>query len=327
MKKSNLKLIALIALFSGQSFAMTAETSSCLSGLCNPGGFYIGITGLDVVPSETGLGMFTDSWQYASADGSTFTALSKPAKPAYKLQGAARIGFNIPGTANNVELSYFHLDSDTHSIRNAEDNPFAFGSAFFNLYIPIVPGIPFVSDSHLKYKVDQVDLTAGRLYTDASGHFQIHPYGGARFARLSHDLTFLVGYVRTQFRGVGPTLGVDGHFDFGCGFGAAGHIDSSVLMGRIDSDSQLRFGATFDYTSPKTNRVVSSVTGRLGLDYTYMMANNHSNFKIELGYQASEYFSPFDIIRAESFPTQRISGIESNNFSFAGPYLDFVVTV
>lgn len=343
MKKFQLGVIALAVVLAGTSMAASAAkgsaknanknpapvtmmapdlsacSSSALCSMENPSGFYVSLTGIDAVPSETGLGMFSDSWQYTDANGN-ITARSKPIKPAYKWAGAAAIGYNIPGTANNIELSYFWLNSDTHAVNGTGDNPTSFGSVFFSNWFPLAPGADFVSDAHLKYKVEQADLDVGRRYVDASGHFQIHPYAGARYAKLKHNLTFLLGNVKSQYHGIGPMVGFDGHFDFGCGFGAAGKFDAALMMGTVNANSELTFGITNVYKSPNTNRVVSNANMQLGLDYTYMFQNQNT-LKLEIGYQVSEYFSPFDIIRGDTSPTDtRIIGLESTNFSYSGPF-------
>lgn len=324
MKRSNFKLFAAMALLSGSVSAGTmGPTCSPLCAMTSAGGFYASGTLYGLVPSESGMGLFTDSWLYASSDGDAF-ALSKPARPEYDVQGGVSIGYDLPGTANNIELSYTRLRSDTRSIRDTSDNPIAFGSAFFNLFIPLAPGQEFVSDSHLRYDLDQVDLIAGRWYNDTSGPFQLHPFAGVRYANLEHDLSFLTGHVRTSYDGAGPLLGMDGRYELGRGFGLAGRVDAAVMMGRVKSDSQIILGATFDYITPKIDRVVSVVDGRLGVDYTHIFANQAS-LKLELGYHVSEFFNPFDIILAESPPAQKIRELQTTNFSYSGPYLSFTV--
>lgn len=335
MKKYQLGAIALAVLFSSSamaSHAKMAASSDCSSStLCamttNPGnyfnGFSIGVRGLDAVPSETNLGMFSDSWQYTDGAGN-ITARSKPIKPAYKMTGQVNVGYNLPGTANDFNLAYLWLNSNTHAVNTAVGAS-SFGSVFFSNWIPLVPDSGFVSDAHLKYRLDQVDLTAGRSYSDASGHFQVHPFGGLRYARLKHNLVFMLGQVTSTYHGIGPMVGFDAHFDFGCGFGAAGRFDSSVLMGTVNSSSLLVFGGPANsFVSPGTNRTVATAAGELGLDYTYTMANQ-SNIKLEIGYQGSEYFNPFDLIRGDTGSNtgeHRIVGLETTNFSFSGPFAE-----
>lgn len=290
-----------------------------LCSLASPGGFYIGLTGMWVVPSETSIGDFTDSWEYANADGS-FTALSKPAKFNYRWAAAGKIGYDIPCTANNIEVSYLWLHNRKHAINDTSSDPFAFGSVFFNVYLPLVPGEVLVSDAGLKKWVNQIDLTFGHRFTDVLAHLQLHPSFGARYVSMEHNLTFSVGHVSSNYHGVGPVIGVDGDWDFGCGFGASAYFDTALLMGTVAASSHINFGAIFNYQSPGTHRVISTFTGRLGVNYMHSVYNE-STAKLELGYQVNRYADPFDIIQGMSPPTQRIAAINSTSFAFAGPYL------
>ena len=100
-------------------------------------------------------------------------------------------------------------------------------------------------------------------------------------------------------------------------------LDNALLVGNTRANSVLNFGGSFRYKSPNNTRIVDAITGKLGVDYSFGFAND-SNLKFELGYQASVYFNPFDMIRGELPPTQRIIGLETTTFSYNGPYLSAV---
>lgn len=300
----------------------------CSSTLCafnSPGGFYIGGTALYIRPSETGIGMVTDSWQYTAPNG--IQSLSKPFDPEHKWAGSVRIGYDIPMSANNVELSYLHLNNDTHAINDATSGPVSFGSVFFpNVLVPIAPGGIFVSNAHLRYKLDQVDLKAGRKYTDMNGGFAVHPSLGLRYANLQHRLSFVApGNVVSDFDGVGPMLSVDGEYGLPYGFGLVGYFDYAPIVGQSQAHSYVY---TFSFASPKRDRIVHSVTTKLGINYAYNFSNTLSAI-LEAGYQVNEYINAFDIIRGNiNFAgDQRITGLETTSFGFRGPYLSLTVHV
>lgn len=320
MKRIFLIIIPLL-MFSGSAFADSECCSngcydSCFRSLISPGGFYIGLTGMYVVPSETGLGNFTDSWQYADATG--VTSLSKPSKAKYKGAGAVKLGYDFPGSANNLEVEYVHLDNSKHNFNDTSDVPVSFGSVFFNLVIPTPPGTVFVSDSYLKYSLNQVDVSLGHRFIGACGRLQLRPLFGVRYTNLRHHLKFLVGDVRTTYRGAGPMIGIDGLYNLWRNLCITTRFDSSVLMGTVNANSVLRFGTEFRFKSPSTDRIISTFGGRIGLAYNFCLCR--SRVGLELGYQANIYIGPFDTITGITDP-QRIHSIDTNNFAYSGPYL------
>lgn len=303
----------------------------CHSVLCafqDKGGIYAGVSGYYVRPAETGLGLVTDSWLVANPGG--FTAESKPFTPKFKWQGSVKLGYDFPLSANNIEASYFHLSNNTHAVNTFESTgSIGFGSVLFpDAIIPPTSG--FVSDALLKYTVDQVDLKVGRKYTDISGGFSLRPSLGVRYAELDHSLTFAApGSLISEYQGVGPLLSLDANYKLGHGFGLVGYFDYALLMGNISSNSYINLGGVnFGFSWPSGERVVNSLTGRLGVDYSHIFASA-SQVTIEAGYQASEYLNAMDTIRGFIVDggIQHIAGHETNSFSFRGPYASLTVHI
>ncbi|RUR05647.1 Lpg1974 family pore-forming outer membrane protein [Legionella sp. km772] len=322
MRKTSLSSVFLSLSLVGTVSAGTMG-SVCNSFLCaanNPGGFYLGISGVYGQPSETGLGLVTDSWLYGT------TAISKPFDPDYKWYGIAKLGYDIPGTANNVEINYLFLNNGTHAVNDFSDGSIGFGSILFpDATVPPTPG--FVSDALLTYKVSQVDGKVGRKYSDVSGAYQIRTSVGVRWAELKHSLVFAApGNMISRFQGTGPLFSLDGRYGFGSNFGLVGALDYGLLIGQANSHSFVNLGTNYGFEWPKRNRVVNSVTGKLGIDYTYNYSNL-AQFTLEGGYQVNEYFNAMDTIRGTlGFDSiQRINGLETNDFSVQGPYVSLTV--
>jgi hypothetical protein len=304
----------------------------CSSTLCAfnmKGGLYAGVTGYYVKPSESGIGMVTDSWLYGSPGN--LTAISKPFDPAHKWAGSVKLGYNIPMSANNIEASYLFLNNKTHAVNDFSDGSIGFGSILFpNVTFPPTPG--FVSDALLTYRVDQVDFKAGRKYSDVSGVFFIRPSLGLRYAELKHTLAFAApGNMSSTFNGVGPMISLDGTYNLGHGFGLVGYFDYGLIVGKIESNSFVNLlGTSYNYSWPGRDRIVSSITAKLGLDYSYNFVNS-SDFAIEAGYQVNEYVNSMDTIRGTLPLTpgdiSRINGKETNSFGFRGPYISLTVAV
>lgn len=374
MKKLTLALIGTGLLFSCNSYAVSSActNSGYSTSICSPkycGGFYVGLTGFYLKPSETGLGQVTDSWQYGTADSSPFIpasrlARSKPFDPDYEWEWGANIGYDIPCTANNIDLSYWHLSNKKHAVNDLSDGPISFSSIFTtDVVAPIgdvVGGITFlISNAYLEYKVDQVDLKMGHMFNDACGQFQIRPSIGLRYNNLKHELTFrspatlefglpalvdaiFFGHVKSQFNGVGPLVSLDARYGMFAGFGLVGHFDSALIVGEVEANSNLGFTFTSPalpispvttdnrFESPDLERVVGSVSGKLGADYTFCFCNK-SSLTIEAGYQVNKFYDPFDLIRGDipyaPVIHQRITHILTNDLDVRGPYVNVTFRV
>lgn len=296
----------------------------CSASLCafnKPGGIYASITGYYVKPSETGLGLVTDSWLYEVPGG--FLAQSKPMDPPHKGAGSVTLGYDLPNSANNIEVSYLYLNNKTHANNDFSDGSIGFGSILF-MDAALPPSDDFTSDAYLTYKVEQTDLKIGRKYTDLTHVFSIRPSVGVRYANLQHSLDFAApGNMHSRFRGIGPLFSLDGNYTLGYGVGLVGYFDYASIVGQASSSSYLNLaGTNFGFNWPKRDRIVSSINGKLGLDYHYTFSNN-ADLVIEAGYQVNQYVNSMDTIRGTiAFADiQRINGNETNSFSFRGPYL------
>ncbi|MGE0199187.1 MAG: Lpg1974 family pore-forming outer membrane protein [Simkaniaceae bacterium] len=284
-------------------------------------GFYLKLTGAALLPSETGIGSFTDSWQYTSDGG--IRSLSKPSKADYKFACGALVGYDASSLPNFVEAEYFYLSNSKHNYNDTSDNPISFGSIFFNVGLPLTPGQEFVSDAYLKYRLNQVDARAGHRFFLADNHLELSPSIGIRWADLKHNLTFLVGHVRTSYWGVGPAFALDGLYTLYKGLKLYSHFDATLLVGGVKANSLLNFFGVSKYESPSTNRVVPTVGGKLALRYDFTFKNK-SSLRIEAGYQVATYIGVFDsltgFLEIPQIQVQRIASITTNNFSYSGPY-------
>lgn len=318
--KKLLPLVGSLATLLLNSSIASAHVNTGLYAMNKQEGAYLGLTWFYVKPSETGLGQFTDSWQYA-VNGST--SQSKPFQPAHDTEGEIILGYDIPCSANNIELRYFHLDNHTSAVNDSSGNPTSFGSVFFNL---VVPNPTLVSDANLVYKVDQIDLKFGRTYTEGSGNFSVRPNVGVRYAKLDHALLFLVGNVKSHFKGVGPLFGVDTTYNLWHCINFVANFEYAPIVGNIKNNSYLRFGSNEIFTAPKQDRIVHNVKGNLGVNYRYTFANE-SSVALEGGYQVAEYINAMDSMLAQSGAlvpgTQKINSIQTNSFGYRGPYANF----
>lgn len=293
-------------------------------------GFYVGVTGLYLEPGESGIGEFTDSWQYHDPATGVTTSKSKPFDPDLSGSVGAKLGYNFGESANDLEFDYLYFHSNTHAVNDSSGNPQSFGSVFFNVNLPNPASIDLVSDANLVYNFNQYDLWFGHTYSQSPNGFMFKPSIGLRFANMSHELHFTAGNVKSDFEGVGPEIGFDVRQGLGSsGFGLVGHFDGAVMASSVDASSKLAFGTlNGKFKSPDQDRTTSALTGKIGLDYRYTF-NNASVLALEGGYEAIRYAGVFDMIQADAvvvdqpgnFLTQQIGTISTDNFSMMGPYL------
>lgn len=288
-----------------------------------PSGFYVGVTGIYAKPSETGIGLVTDSWQYRQPNGAVLSQ-SKPFEEDSRGGIGAKVGYDFGASANSLEFDYLHFNNSTHGYNTSAGSPESFGAVFFpDIVLPDPASIGLISDANLAYNLNQYDLWLGHTFGSAVSGFTFKPAIGARYASLSHNMTFAApGYIKSDFQGLGPEMGFDAHYEIGYGFGVLGHLDDAILASNVEGSSFLGFApinAQFD--SPTSKRVSNAITGRLGADYKYVFANG-SSLALEGGYQAMQYSDAFDLIQADALPNeQHIVDVNTNDFSLRGPYL------
>lgn len=224
--------------------------------------------------------------------------------------------------------------------------------------------------SHLEYKFDKVDLTFGRQYNDVCGFFSIKPAVGLRYAKIDHhynsrfdgsliDLlsdveaadtihTIFDIHNHSEFDGIGPVASLDTRLGFCNGFGVVGHFDAALIVGNVDSHlsnhaviSPLTAAGDVIFTevddsrwhTPSVDRVVTSLSGKVGLDYSFCLCNK-SSLTFEVGYQASKYFDAIDLLRGTvdisdtligpifNTSQQLVTNSDTNDFEFRGPYVN-----
>ena len=287
MKRLITALIGSGLIFTCHSYAFSNSCADAgySSGLCSPkscGGFYFGLTGAYLLATGTGADLNSAILQFAdtssSIAGTTGEFRSELAqfRPRYHFAYEITAGYDLPCSANNVELSYMHLNDHTTNLhRDLTDKPVSVASYFFtNILIPVFPANTGVATAgltdlnchaSLRYKFDKIDLTFGRQYNDVCGYFNFHPLVGVRYARIHHDYRSettgafadepIIGgifadslelrtNVRSEFKGAGPMFGLDTRYGFCGGFGIVGHFDTSLLVGTVDSNDHLAFTFT-----------------------------------------------------------------------------------
>jgi len=368
MKRLSIALAA-IGLSAGAFAALPATTDPTLVAVPQlPGGFVIGGTALYLQPSDT-----NGDLDYASVNTSTgatvtpffFHSSLKNIEPGYDWGWGLNVGYIFPNTGNDVNLSWFTFNNDdTASTFLGVDS--AFGNIlpiFFSngTHNGLIPGLSTITSarSKVEYDLNQVDLTAGQ-FIDVGCRLILHPNVGLRWASLERKIhsfyiapgsTFSIStsntrdgsletHEKSDFSGIGPLAGLDASYYIGMGFGAVAHVDSALLVGNIDVDSNafetentvITATQVFDnhtYNADDIQRVVPVVDMKLGLDYTYVFNNAaNSDLTLEAGWQFSNYFNAVDRLHVvvADLPDLRgtIVNRTTSDFAIQGPYVSLV---
>ena len=303
-------------------------------------GFEFNIEGLFLKPSNSDLdyGFVTDS------DRAVTNLLT--IKPDTDFAFGAGIGYVFPNSGNNVQLNWTgfnHTDNNTFTLQGNGDLTAPFGYRFDNEDNDDTTK----ASTAAQFKLSAIDLDAGQ-YVDVGNRLQMRLFAGLRFARVESNLRDRYTELdtgnqdegpedlaendsfRSKFSGIGPRLGADATYNLASGFAAVGHVATSLLVGRVDSNSSFAF---YDYNddsesgsliigSEKLTRVVPAIDAKLGLSYNYTF-DCDSVVTLEGGYKASQYIDAVDRLKAES--RTGVVTRSTSSLGFSGPYVKLAV--
>lgn len=188
MKRLSIALAA-IGLSVGAFAALPAATDPTLVAVPQfPGGSFIGGSGLYLEPAAAGNDLaYGFHNRYVKVD------------PGYSWGWSINGGYLYPGTANDVYISYFQLNtSDTASTAFAPviSSLFsltggAIGATTFTLQNPnqgLAPTAISFAHANAEYGINQVELDAGQ-YIDVGCRLTLHPSVGLRWADVDRKLS------------------------------------------------------------------------------------------------------------------------------------------
>lgn len=245
----------------------------------------------------------------------TFTSLDDQWSWGFKAEGAAQFG-----QGNDIAVSWMHFADSSQQAGLA--TPFVQGVATLSLPYSLINRARF----------DQVNLVGGQE-VDFSVMGKAHFYGGLQYASiqstalnvysaLPFPVTNTGGLYNdvTNFKGVGPVIGVDYSYGIYNGLNLVAKGASSLVYGT----TRLNNGFTL---SPSSLNLVSAYASKkiitpgfdakLGLNYGYEMAQGTLN--LEGGYQVTYYLNAIQtqpgLLQVATRP------VESSDFGLYGPYI------
>ena len=363
-----LAITGLVASIGASARLLPSDASPFVVSVPNlKSGFEFNIEGLFLKPSNSDL----DFGVIVLPPSSTGPNVSSIAtlKPDTSFGLGTAIGYVFPNSANDVLLkwtTFDHTDTDTVSLSSLEaetsigSTGAVTGAVIEDLLSPTDKEV-----ASTRSRLNAIDLNAGQ-YISLGKQLQLHPTAGLRFARVESYLhsqhiisgPFIQGLLgsavgpyggysgdsrfTSRFSGLGPSLGLDAHYNLGGGFAAVAHASTSLLLGKAETRlSEELEGPAYErqYFSPgveedisgggaaqsdKTTRLVPVLDALLGLNYSCVLGEDASVLTFEGGYKASQYIDAVDRLTVQS---NQWSGTPysitrtSSSLGFSGPYV------
>lgn len=320
-----LSLSAPVLAGSGSPFAVTVPNQQ--------GGFTVGADLLYLRPSAPNnsynavIGSDTDP----SALGLAFPVTINNLNPGYHWSFDLMAAYRIPCTGNDISLTWTHLGN----INDSKSTTVPFD-------ITDIPGTTLTAESNAKFKYDAVDLDLGQR-VNIGDYFNLRLLAGVRYADLQQNVNNFYSIVNpiidppvglalaidqsSEFKGIGPQMGLEGRYCFGYGFGIDASSTLSAIVGRVDSDAQINVAGplaglappdslTINIDQDRKTRVVPALDANLGVDYTFNLNNcSRSSIVVQAGYKVIHYWNVSHILFNNAGPNNATS------ISFDGPYV------
>lgn len=325
----------------------TIAADCCSSKVLIPsqhGGFKVGIDALYVRPTSSGLDYAT-LIPPTTPSFSLGTQRNEVIDPSYDWGLYAQVGYLFPCTGNDITIGYTYLKTND---KNSVVAPPAVSTPSYISVLPLsaVAGVdetpPIIvfnsAEGKSEYTLNVVDLEAAQRFT--TGAYDMRMFAGLRYANIDSTLKTLgqsdvLGEqdFHSQFRGIGPRIGVDARYCLSSGFGLDADLSTSLLVGTVDSHYNAStvdttfippLAAAFTARNGSNTRVIPVLETKLGADYTYIMdCRCKSALVFEAGYQVTNYFNASDLHMRVIDPTTAafLSPGDTNNIAFDGPYL------
>jgi Legionella pneumophila major outer membrane protein precursor len=297
------------------------------------GGFTFGLAGLYLRPSADALDYGV---LYSASD--LDSSVIKRVKPDQNWGYRVSLGYILPCTANDVTVTYTNFSKTTKNSLDLGKNE-VFGP------LPLFDNITIQdSNATAKFKYEALDLDLGQ-HVNLGGNTHLRFSTGVRLANLRHTFsTYYKGNElstnqvqaavditeRSEFKGIGPSFGIDAEYNLGYGFGIVGHTSAALLIGHFKDNLYHYITETIpsstsaepiteakrSFSQPGVTHAVPNLTGKLGLNYNYQF-NHSSKVVVETGYQVDHFFNAATRCR-----DSELANFQTNiSENFAGPYV------
>jgi hypothetical protein len=240
------------------------------------GGLVVGATGLLLEPGASHGDLDYASVNNNNSVGSNGQVQTKTVEPGFDLGFGVNLGYIFRNTGNDVNLSYWHLNTNDSDAVNAPGgnnlNSINFPLNITNLNFAPPFTTPFSithANSQADFRLNQVDLVLGQ-YINVGSRLELHPFAGLRYAGIKRTLssnysgfnpsasanlggtgtvnvttvldTGVSAYntvtETSDFDGIGPVAGINLELPITGGLGLQGAFSGALLVGDVDSKLQ-----------------------------------------------------------------------------------------
>lgn len=277
------------------------------------------------------------------------------------------IGYIFANSGNDVQLSWMSYNHGSQTSIFTEPGQYLSSGTSFNGYnymgIYNIGPTTFTvvedlnAGNNVDEKINAIDLDVGQ-YIDFGTRLRVRFFGGLRAAQVEqdiqntyHDMTDVLitnaagtnlahlhykddlkQTFESQFRGLGPLMGIKTSYNVWNCFGVTALVDTAMLVGKVDTTTNTwqRFNLIDNNTntpvfpevfpininstsSDDIWRVVPAVDAKLGVNYSYLFRNS-STLTFEAGYQTNYYFDAAD--KVDAFTGER----HTSSVAYSGPY-------
>ncbi len=326
-------------------------------------GFAFGVTGFSsrIFDNQTDYAIV----DFADASGAVFTpslaSSIKAIPPESHFGYGAYLGYVYPYTGKDIFLDFSIIDG---ARSNTTDKPFH-GSIWtpLALYDRSITAKGVMA--RYSTNIQQAKLLVGEEIRPGT-RFRFHPSFGAKYAEINRKLSTsyleaagiledphgnTVVREKSEFRGIGPAIQLDGAYFFAPHLGLTAHALTAIIVGTIQSSIRVNDlqvppleavpPSNTQINLKSTDRTVPNITGKIGLVYEYPLCGSLMKIDLEVGYQFDHFFNAIDIYRstgsvilADSLVTTASTTYidtplhikRPNDLTLAGPYLSFGIS-
>ena len=235
--------------------------------------------------------------------------------PSFEYQSGFRIGigYQVPCSNWDCQLSWVRLHENlSSSVSELNGGVIPLASPVSSLFgfidsEPMNFGFGSTATSHWKFEFDTLDLQIGRLCTFSYG-LQMRPYIGIKAASirqkqhiqylgfaLSDGIVNIETIKKNDFRGIGPSFGMDASWEFFPHFNLTSGICGSLLYGKFDVHvnpfvSQLNNSINITLKNSKKNRLRPTVDANIGIEWQDCLCGKFP-VRIGVAYEAQYWWN------------------------------------
>lgn len=247
----------------------------------------------------------------------TGASKAKIVEPHFKYHSGFRVGvgYQLPCTYWDTQVAWTRLHDTNSSSVSQREGVFPFGAliSIFGSSSENGPGLANEARSHWHFAFDTVDLQLGRTLESMCNLF-FRPYIGARIASIRQKQnTAFFGLVdgdtgapidasvsrKNLFRGVGPSIGIDGSLKFCSQWSLNGGVSGALLYGRLDTHNIITISengqvGSIDLKNREKYRLRPNANTYFGLGWESCFCEKYQ-VKLGVSYEMQYWWNQWDV--------------------------------